>query len=83
MNESVFSALNKPLVTAPITIPPSVFWGIFGIALGVFVFVAVVLLYHWSRYGYKSGVIKAARIIFVLGGAVLFVNAAVSILLAT
>ncbi len=79
----ILDALNTQIGSQVVAIPASVLWAAFGVALGFFAFMAGVLLFHWSRYGYKSGVVRTARVIFFLGALVFFANAAVSIVLMT
>lgn len=53
-------------------------WYTFLIALGVFVIVALILLFHWRRYVHQKPFAVLAETIFFIGGGLLFVIMGIS-----
>lgn len=59
---------SGPFVVA---VPPVVFfWGI-GILLGFFALFSIILVYHWSHYGYEKVKIGIVTVTYFLGGGIL------------
>ena len=60
---------------------PKILWGIFGIAMAVFVIFTAVLLFHWQQYGMKSRGIFLAEIIYFAGAGIIIFLSVISLLL--
>jgi hypothetical protein len=68
------SIISIPDISGPL-------WIVFGLAVLIFFIMTVVILFHWNKYGMKSGMVIVAEIIYLAGSIVFLSSAMLSLIM--
>lgn len=62
----------------PLPFTPQILWAIFALFTFVVIVMSLILLYHWSKYGYNGFYISIATTVYAVGVFILFSSTFIS-----
>lgn len=70
--------LDNIASSLPFSLTPQVLWVVFALFTSVVIIMTLILLYHWSKYGYNGFYIGIATTVYAVGIFILFSSTFIS-----